>query len=758
MSIAKNSKIQDNSSQYILHSDDIRELAITSQRPPEQKSLEDIYRDIKTGLYAIPDFQRDWIWDVSKIAEMWESIFQGYYIGPILTWKSDDDLKKIPIAGAPPLQENTKPILILDGQQRMTAIYYALAAPDHVNPHQKQEPYRFFVNVKALLDKSCDSNDIVQGIPEKHVRHMGLDRLEKQYQCRLFPLTQLGKSTEWVYEAAEYLKKQLQYDDEVVNDYRRQLHTRFNDIWKSYKILDVTLPDMSLDNVATIFERINNTNTTLNVFDLLNARFRLYGISLKELDKQMQQQKYVTLLKRIDLNKYILQALSLYKSGSQKKNNLLKLDKQYSITSSHVFKNEFSSDWNLASKSLNDAIRMIMSNDRDGFGAISSRLIPHTTMIPVITALFMLIDRRNDQMLCKQKIRAWYWNSIVSKRYKGSTDTVAAEDFKELKKSFDTKNCPFKTNTAENLEAARAPTNAIFKAVLCLIAKNGARDFFSGMLVADMPENITIKHHPLFSTRGHISNKSVLNMSLLPISTINKIRNHKPSEFLKLIKNETNYEENEIRAILKTHLISDTAFACLLNDDFNEFVKIRKHTIIDEFQKMIMPENKIVKNSVQYIRDLLYKQESSILEYKTNILGETKAESKNLKEVIVKTLCAFMNTNGGDLLIGVNNDGKPVGLKSDYLKMRKQNADEFRLRLSQIINEQLDVKYDMYIMREIISLDGVDVCWCKVDKSPRPVYCKFDKTVLYRRNDNQSQPLRGEEITDYISERWPNSF
>ena len=58
----------------------------------------------------------------------------------------------------------------------------------------------------------------------------------------------------------------------------------FGAVYSEYKIPIVVLPDeLELENVATVFERINSKGTPLGTFDLLNARFRLYKIVLQNL-------------------------------------------------------------------------------------------------------------------------------------------------------------------------------------------------------------------------------------------------------------------------------------------------------------------------------------------------------------------------------------------------------------------------------------------------------------------------------------------
>lgn len=82
--------------------------------PPEKKTLEEIFQDVEKGRYAIPDFQRYWKWNKNQIEELWESIFQGYYVGSLLSWStSEKKLGITPVVGAPSLSNSSD--LILDG-------------------------------------------------------------------------------------------------------------------------------------------------------------------------------------------------------------------------------------------------------------------------------------------------------------------------------------------------------------------------------------------------------------------------------------------------------------------------------------------------------------------------------------------------------------------------------------------------------------------------------------------------------------------
>ena len=126
---------------------------------PAKKTIEDIFKDVEKGKIAVPKFQRYWTWDRTQIEELWESIFRSYYIGSLLQWETGEQrLGTTPVEGAPETEKNAD--YILDGQQRITAIYYAIKQPKIELPNTTK-PYVFFVNINALLDPRIHSSEII---------------------------------------------------------------------------------------------------------------------------------------------------------------------------------------------------------------------------------------------------------------------------------------------------------------------------------------------------------------------------------------------------------------------------------------------------------------------------------------------------------------------------------------------------------------------------------------------------------------------
>lgn len=98
---------------------------------PDHITLNVLVDRLRQGSYVIPDFQREFEWQPSDILGLLRSIFLDYYIGSLLLWKGSKDsfdaLACEPIYG---YEGNGKPEhIVLDGQQRLTALHYAFICP-----------------------------------------------------------------------------------------------------------------------------------------------------------------------------------------------------------------------------------------------------------------------------------------------------------------------------------------------------------------------------------------------------------------------------------------------------------------------------------------------------------------------------------------------------------------------------------------------------------------------------------------------------
>ena len=729
--------------------------------PPELKNVSRIIDDVKTGKVAIPIFQREYTWRRKQIEELWESIFQGFFVGSVLTWAAYEQLTTMPVHGAPKLQDAAD--VVLDGQQRITSLYYAVSAPEAPLPNQRST--RFFVDLKALLDPRANSSDIVFSEIDKERQDLSRDE-RAQFARKAFPLEKLDNRdyVVWLTSFKEYLKDTEGFDEETARGYFNQILGVLDHVWFEYKIPVVRLPkSLTLDRVAGIFERINSKGEKLGVFDLLNSRFMKYDVSLRanwDATKADFDMSYV-LDGADNAEKYILQGLALFKKGSARSKEILALDKSY--TELRQFRQgEFLRDWREISKHTSEAIEQLKSQKRRGFGAARFSMIPYTVLIPLISSLMYKIEGRGDRPKCMDKIRTWYWSAVTSDRYSGSTDTKIERDYQQLLRWFEDERAVPEIVAGQRraIDALDVDTpkkvDSVYKAVMCLVLKNGARDFGTGEeLEGGALDDCHIFPKSGKSGHGGAHVDSVLNKTVLLRETNRRfLKGRMPSECIKKIMKEQNVGESAMRDVLKTHLISDEAFGCLMRDDFDGFVNARRDAVRRTLKALIVPAD---DGSGPGIDGLLYRHETHTLEYKSSLRWNVREDRPDaaMEEAVVKELCCFMNSEGGDLLIGVNDDGEPVGLAKDYGTFREPGADKFGKHMINLVNKYLHKPANAYVKLEFVKVDGLDVCWCRVKPSPKPVFLhKKDDAQFFARANNTCQFLNTKQATEYIAQHW----
>lgn len=156
------------------------------------------------------------------------------------------------------------------------------------------------------------------------------------------------------------------------------------------------------------------------------------------------------------------------------------------------------------------------------------------------------------------------------------------------------------------------------------------------------------------------------------------------------------------------------------------------------------------------------KAEGPLVEFKSSLRWDFREErvNKELVRAAVKEISAFMNTEGGLLLIGVDDKGTILGLEKDFVSLvEKPDSDGFRLTLAQGIENNLGTEYIGYTNVSFVEREGHQVCVVRVKKGAKPAFLKTNKgdkaKEFYIRTDNSSRPLDIEAAMGYIRMHWP---
>jgi hypothetical protein len=122
------------------------------------------------------------------------------------------------------------------------------------------------------------------------------------------------------------------------------------------------------------------------------------------------------------------------------------------------------------------------------------------------------------------------------------------------------------------------PRSAVYKGLMCLIARRGAKDFLTGQSAnLNVCQDDHIFPKAIFQKRHRVD--SVLNRTLISKETNNRKADKRPSEFLRECLEGHGWDEARLRETLGSHFILPEAYEALLRDDFDAFVKARKEAL-----------------------------------------------------------------------------------------------------------------------------------------------------------------------------------
>ncbi len=153
------------------------------------------------------------------------------------------------------------------------------------------------------------------------------------------------------------------------------------------------------------------------------------------------------------------------------------------------------------------------------------------------------------------------------------------------------------------------------------------------------------------------------------------------------------------------------------------------------------------------ISELIKLPESPQLEYKSTFQWDVKQNRKNedLRLSVLKTIAAFLNCEGGTLIIGVEDNGNVFGLEKDLSLLSRGNLDQFEQTVMNLVCDRIGASFTQLLKTRFETIEGKDVCAINVKKSTKPVFLKSNKGLeFYIRAGNTSRSLDIPDIYDHL--------
>ncbi|MCY4061526.1 MAG: DUF262 domain-containing protein [Chloroflexi bacterium] len=517
------------------------------------QSLAELMSDIEHGHIRVPRFQREFVWERSRILKLLDSMFEEYPIGTIFLWKAPTDfnhmIRNIEELEQPTASDDTSYRLILDGQQRLTSLYAVIKGLQF-----EGEDYR-----KIVVD--LESN----GKSSSPFRYRNPDNRRWVSVSEL-----LSASPFAVYEG-------------LASADHKQTFTAISDALRNYPFSVVTVTEMSINDAIEIFERINQQGRRLTRYDLICASVMTDDFDLRDRSEHDIVSQYKSGFGTI-AETSIPQALALNKKGSTEHST------QLGLTTKDILE-----VWDETVDGFHLAVEFV----RKHMGVARKDFLPYDAMLPILVHYFFQVDSHAIQSLEHRKqLDFWFWRSTFSQRYSGASQTRMTEDASWIRQLVKHDSSYGYHNIADENDlisaSMRSTTSAVRNGILCLLSTmkplhfknktetNLGTDHFSTFTRAE-------KHHifpaGFLRDMGYPITKvhSIPNFCFIPAELNKWIGDRAPSDYMRELRNLYDSDQ-EFQNVMSTHLIPVGNDSALWSDNYELFLLQRARLLIEEIK------------------------------------------------------------------------------------------------------------------------------------------------------------------------------
>jgi len=223
---------------------------------PKTYQLGNLINDIDTGEIALPDLQRPFVWNTTKVRDLIDSLYKGLPVGLVVLWEilESKRYKKIN------LENNREPrFLVIDGQQRLTSLYSIIKNKEIVSKNVRKVKLRIAFN--PIEEKFEVSNAAIERAPEW-----------------IPDISIIFKTISPFSFIKNYIEKIKNGDNH--NDINQELIAhrieRIRNILNyPFSVLELST-DLDPEEVSEIFVRINSKGESLNQSDFILTLMSVY--------------------------------------------------------------------------------------------------------------------------------------------------------------------------------------------------------------------------------------------------------------------------------------------------------------------------------------------------------------------------------------------------------------------------------------------------------------------------------------------------
>lgn len=459
-----------------------------------QRSIASLISDIEREVIALPDLQRPFVWEDTKVRDLLDSLFVGFPVGTLVFWHTADE-KDARALGAkrPGLRATT---LVIDGQQRLTSLYAVMKG-------------------EQIVGKNGEMRKITIAFRPRDGRFEVADAAIRKDPEFLPDVTDLWNGTRPKPQIRRDLMTALRDKDRIVDEKYEDAVERNLD--RAHSIADYRFPTVDIrktaatgeateEDVAEIFVRINNQGARLGQADFVLTLLSVYHGELREKLEERARAMSIGAVVGLDTQQ-LLRAVCGVAFGRARMSAVYRFLRGVDPVTGDADPERRLTLLSELDDAANECIELTPWRDYllrvKHAGFVSQGLLASKNAIVNAYAFYILGRKAAVQ---KPKLDAvvsrWVFGSLLTARYSGSSETAFEQDLarlgrvgerdaeafvRELDSAMaETLTGDYWTQTlvsALETQKARAPAALAFRAAQIVL---GARALFSDQLLQNL--------------------------------------------------------------------------------------------------------------------------------------------------------------------------------------------------------------------------------------------------------------------------------
>ena len=348
-------------------------------------TIKNLIKEFDRGVFAVPEIQREFVWNAKKACTFADSIYRNYPIGIAMIWDTDrknHNLLRRKLHVLPPYdyKKNKDIYFIIDGQQRLSVLYHLFKGDKIVNYNGIE------VDFSRIYYSLWQEDDVIfeyikRPDPEWHVRLT--DILDPRWRYRMAGMPKYKMS------------RIRQCRERILNYNFHMIFVRTNNI----------------EEVRETFIRINAQGTPISAAD--RAFTRATSFNLRHLINEARYglEYGFNAVPRETLLMTIALANGAKEVGEKAIDATVK-----AIEKDDRARKHFNKTWRHLREAIGKAVDYIYNN----LGVLNYGFLPSTNMITTLALFFFYNNNSQPNSRQKTQLRKWFWSTAVGQRYAGA--------------------------------------------------------------------------------------------------------------------------------------------------------------------------------------------------------------------------------------------------------------------------------------------------------------------------------------------------